>query len=763
MDPGWEGGIRRGVINIVGEVGQECLARAQTGHDQASLPQAEVGVVRTGPEAVDDERIQPAEQLDGRLGDVAAVGEIGELADTVAENLGRSVEDGNRDDLDALDVKGTGDGAETEPGHVQVTLGKLKILEHVGPAGADGGKRLLVPVERDDHAVLLAEGAEVVDAVQVVGMVVGEKHGIDPVEALAHRLHAQFSGRIHQQIEAFGPDENGGPGPLVAWVRRAADIAITADHWHAVGRTGAKKEDFQRRLRHSIRNQAGTKRRSQNHTPRHPQGNLASMGKPNRKGWTMDALFCGTREAPEEGRFYPASPTRLTAQIADFLAGARQRHLPSVRAVIAPHAGYTYSGATAGAAYARLEGAPCERIVVLAPSHSVAFDSISTGTYVRLATPVGDVPVDVAACMELVAAADSVFVPRIDTHQDEHALGTQLPLLATLFPGVPVVPLVCGQLSKDTATRAAELLARMFPEESTLWVASSDFTHFGASFGFCPFTHDVHERIEEMDREGIDCILALDGEGFREFLERTGATICGREPIGVLIGILRRLGIPGGKLIEYTSSGRATGDERHSVSYAAISFGEGSAPEAEGLAKEEQVQALQLARQAISSSLLERKEWRPDLAELAPALREIRACFVTLHIDGELRGCIGEMEGRVALAESIVNNARNAAFTDWRFQPLTAPEFEKIHIEISVLSPLRQIDDLADFVIGTHGIRLEKGRHAAVFLPQVAPEQGWDQRTTLEHLCRKAGMKADAWQRGTTFKVFTAQVFGEEH
>jgi hypothetical protein len=113
------------------------------------------------------------------------------------------------------------------------------------------------------------------------------------------------------------------------------------------------------------------------------------------------------------------------------------------------------------------------------------------------------------------------------------------------------------------------------------------------------------------------------------------------------------------------------------------------------------------------------------------------------------------MEGRVALAESTVNNARNAAFTDWRFQPLTAPEFEKIHIEISVLSPLRQIDDLADFVIGTHGIRLEKGRHAAVFLPQVAPEQGWDQRTTLEHLCRKAGMRADAWQRGATFKVFT--------
>ena len=475
----------------------------------------------------------------------------------------------------------------------------------------------------------------------------------------------------------------------------------------------------------------------------------------------MDAQFAGTREPVEAGRFYPAAPDRLASQIADFLDGGRERHRAPARALVAPHAGYAYSGPTAGAAFARLAGAVCERVVVMAPSHHVPFRAVSTGAYAEYATPVGTLAVDLPGCARLLAT-DPLFVARNDTHREEHAMGTQLPFVATLFPKALLVPLVCGQLDGEGASRAADALARAFPEETTLWIASSDFTHFGASFGFCPFTQDVHARIEELDREGIDRILALDADGFREFVERTGATICGREPIGILIGVLRRLGVSGSELIEYTSSGRMLGDDHHSVSYAAIAFGKGRDPEAGGLTEEEQKEALSLARRAIECDLLGKPEPLGERTPLSTGLREVRACFVTLRIGRELRGCIGEMEGRVPLAESIVSHARLAAFSDWRFQPLTAPEYEKVHIEISVLSPLRQIDSVEEFVVGTHGIRMDKGRHGAVFLPQVAPEFGWDRRTTLEHLSRKAGLEADAWQHGTTFKVFTAQVFGEE-
>jgi AmmeMemoRadiSam system protein B/AmmeMemoRadiSam system protein A len=471
----------------------------------------------------------------------------------------------------------------------------------------------------------------------------------------------------------------------------------------------------------------------------------------------MAAPFIDTRRAVEAGRFYPGSPERLSTMLADFLAAGSRPHQLPARAVIAPHAGYSYSGATAGLAYARLAGAPAARIVLIAPSHYVPFDAISTGAYGRLATPVGNVPVDVAACERLLI--DPLFADRTDTHREEHALGTHLPFLTTLFPEVPIVPLVCGQLPDEAIERAAKTLAEAFPDDDTLWAASSDFTHFGADFDYVPFTDHVHARIEELDREGIDRILALDGQGFATFLERTGATICGAEPVRILLGVLRRLGIRNGELVDYTMSGKMMGDDSHSVSYAAIAFGAAKPPEPYQLTEEEQAAALRLARAAISSDLFGDKFGLPD--DLPQALRDTGTCFVTLTIDGNLRGCIGEMEADGPLAESIVRNARSAAFGDWRFTPLTAPEFENVHVEISVLSPMRRVDGPEEIVIGTHGIWIEKGRHRAVYLPQVAPEQGWDRRTTLEHLCRKAGLKADAWQRGTTFKVFTAHVFGE--
>ncbi len=467
----------------------------------------------------------------------------------------------------------------------------------------------------------------------------------------------------------------------------------------------------------------------------------------------MNTRFAGTRDAVESGRFYPGSPERLGAQVAGFLADGASPHAAPVRAVVAPHAGYTYSGSTAGLAYARLAGASCARIVLLAPSHYVPFAAISTGTYATLATPLGDVPVDTAACARLLA--DPCFVARTDTHADEHACGNQLPFLAALFPQVPVVPLVCGQLDDAAIGQATERLAQAFPEATTLWVASSDFTHFGADFGFVPFRDHVHERIEELDQEGIGRILALDDAGFADFLATTGATICGAEPIRILLRVLRQLGVCGGELLGYTSSGRMTGDERHSVSYAAIAFGEALVPETGGLSAEEGDMALHLARRAIAADLAKQGFSLP--ADVPPGLRRPGACFVTLTLDGQLRGCIGDLEATDSLADGIVRNARSAAFEDWRFQPLTAEEFARATLEISVLSPLRRIAGPDEIVVGTHGILVEKGRRSAVFLPQVATECGWDRRTTLEHLCRKAGLPADAWQRGCTFKVFTAQ------
>ncbi|MDR0931584.1 MAG: AmmeMemoRadiSam system protein A [Victivallales bacterium] len=149
----------------------------------------------------------------------------------------------------------------------------------------------------------------------------------------------------------------------------------------------------------------------------------------------------------------------------------------------------------------------------------------------------------------------------------------------------------------------------------------------------------------------------------------------------------------------------------------------------------------------------------PDI----PGLNELRSCFVTLHdCEGNLRGCIGNIEPFEPLSENLVRNSINAAFSDPRFPPLEMEELGETKIEVSILTQLELIADPTRFRVGVDGIILRQGKRGAVFLPQVAQEQGWNQVTTLEYLSQKAGLAADGWQHTeTTFFVFQAEVFGE--
>lgn len=143
----------------------------------------------------------------------------------------------------------------------------------------------------------------------------------------------------------------------------------------------------------------------------------------------------------------------------------------------------------------------------------------------------------------------------------------------------------------------------------------------------------------------------------------------------------------------------------------------------------------------------------------APRLLTRRGAFVTLHLSGQLRGCIGYIEGVVPLLDAVARNGRAAAIADPRFPPVTPAELPRLDLEVSALTPLRPVDSAEEIVVGRHGILLTKGAHKAVFLPQVAPEQGWDLVTTLGHLALKAGLGPHDWQEGTRFEVFEAEVF----
>jgi AmmeMemoRadiSam system protein A len=189
-------------------------------------------------------------------------------------------------------------------------------------------------------------------------------------------------------------------------------------------------------------------------------------------------------------------------------------------------------------------------------------------------------------------------------------------------------------------------------------------------------------------------------------------------------------------------------------------------PAFRALNEDEQQFALKLARESMERFVRKGEVYDPvaEGLEIPAALRPHAGSFVTLKIDGELRGCIGDIIPVRPLYQSILKRAISSAAEDRRFEPVSRKELEKIHIEISVLTPPEKVDSWKQIEVGKHGILFSyDGRRRSVYLPQVATEQGWDLEETLIHLSQKGQLPGDAFMSPrASFEVFTAQVFGED-
>lgn len=267
------------------------------------------------------------------------------------------------------------------------------------------------------------------------------------------------------------------------------------------------------------------------------------------------------------GAFYPASPAALARDVESRL----DRHdvatgAAPVRALVAPHAGYVYSGDVAASVFAPLRARRIERVIVIGPSHHFGFAGAVIPESDRCATPLGDVPLDRGAIESLAASG----VRRTDhAFRPEHAVEVEVPFLQrALAPGWSIVPILVGSLGgPGYADRIADAL-RPLLGPGTLLVVSSDFTHYGPRFGYVPFHDRVQERLHDLDLGAVRLIEAGDAEGFEAYVERTSATICGRRAIDVLLRLLPEGSRP--ELAAYDTSGAITGDWAHSVSYAGL-------------------------------------------------------------------------------------------------------------------------------------------------------------------------------------------------
>jgi len=506
----------------------------------------------------------------------------------------------------------------------------------------------------------------------------------------------------------------------------------------------------------------------------------------------MKALFCmcmlvsagvvsaEVRPPAVAGAFYSDDAEALRSQVESLLAeNSPAQEAASARALVVPHAGFVFSGPTAAKALTRLPSEGVRRVILLGPSHHFSFkggalpDTKVTG----FATPLGTVALDLEALKDL--RRQDLFDGPSKAHPPEHSLEVQLPFLQVVVPGAKLVPVLVGnttdlQSSVEMAKAISDLI-----DEGTVVIASSDFTHHGDRYGWSPYEGaELAETLIQVGRETAERAAAMDTRGFIKQVEVSGDSVCGVRPIGVLTALLSHAFDGTGEVLDVTTSGKVSGNHDLSVTYAAVAFSGNWTPwkaaskTAEAELEVEDGQAMiALVRAALKGGLTHDTSvagWFASHEEidrwLAPA-----GAFVTLHntgarvrIDGRLRACMGVVEAKEPLIDAVIQAAVMAA-QDPRFPPLTLEELDEVEIEVSVLSPMRPASSYRFIEPGVHGVLMAKNGRRALYLPQVATEQGWNRDEMLDNLSLKAGLERKSWQHGARFEVFTAQVFTEDH
>ncbi len=463
----------------------------------------------------------------------------------------------------------------------------------------------------------------------------------------------------------------------------------------------------------------------------------------------------GVRKSVIAGSWYPGDPASLRREIVRYINSVK---LPEVTGrligLIAPHAGYMYSGKVAAYAYKLLERYKFNRVVVIAPSHQVYFQGVSVYTKGGYETPFGVVPLDEEIAFALLEASP-VIQDFVEPHLPEHSLEIQLPFLQYMLDNnFKLTPIMMGVQSYNTCVELAKALSKVCKGKNVLLVASSDLSHYHS---------DREAKI--LDGRVLQRIESFDPDGLYEDLQNGKCEACGGGPMIALMLASKELGATRGKVLKYATSGDVTGDKSAVVGYMAAAFFDNPGSGRKkvgvdlGLSEEEKKILKELAYTTIKAKL--NGEPLPVLKNPTSKLMEPRGAFVTLHKkNGQLRGCIGMIEGLKPLWETIRDMAIQAAFHDPRFPPLRSEELDDIDIEISVLTPLEPIEDISEIEIGTHGLVVRKGPYSGLLLPQVAVEQKWDREAFLEWTCRKAGLEPDAWkQPDTRVFVFSADVF----
>ena len=444
------------------------------------------------------------------------------------------------------------------------------------------------------------------------------------------------------------------------------------------------------------------------------------------------------RAAAVAGYFYPGGAGELDNTVRGLLGAVPPTDDPAPKAMIAPHAGYVYSGPVAASAYARLKPARerITRVVLIGPAHRIALRGLAVPSAEAFATPLGTVPVDLEAVAKLRRLPQVTVTD--EAHEGEHCLEVHLPFLQDVLAAFSIVPIVAGMAS---AEEVAEALEVVWGGPETLIVVSSDLSHY--------LDYQSARRIDAATTQAIERLRPGD-------IGRDQA--CGRVPITGLLAVAQRRRLAC-RTVDVRNSGDTAGTKDRVVGYGSYLFFEPGP--SEHFRERHGETLLEVAKASIDHGLRHGRAIPLPSRKFPPELRDDGASFVTLKKGGELRGCVGSPQAWRPLIDDVAENAFRAAFADSRFPPLTAAEWPHVDYSIAVLTAPVPIPCAGEAelvrAIRPHvdGVILADGDRRGLFLPAVW-EALPDPAEFVRHLKLKAGLHPEYWSPGTRAFRFSA-------
>ena len=465
------------------------------------------------------------------------------------------------------------------------------------------------------------------------------------------------------------------------------------------------------------------------------------------------------------GRFYSAHAEKLEIEIANMITEADKlsKFEPGkdqeLLALIAPHAGYVFSGIVAASAFLQLKNiTPRKRVFLIGSSHHTDFNGASIYNIGHYLTPFGKVHVDLPLANEIINNSEIInFVQAAHAH--EHSLEVLLPFIQYFWENnFELIPIIIATHSKDICKQIAKELQPYFTDDN-LFVVSTDLSHY-----------PEYKDALKVDKLTVKAALTGDTEilleqietNKKEFIPNLATSMCGWTSVLTLMYMAENISKTQFAPILYQNSGDAKvyGDTEKVVGYQSIALTKEKAGNTFYLAKDEKQQLLNIAKKSISTHQDDSSQYLPGNTTLSDNLKIPGGAFVSIYLDGELRGCIGRMHSKSTPLYQIVSEvAVSATFNDHRFKSLSNDELKKITIEISVLTPLQKIKNTEEIELGKHGIYIKKEYRTGTFLPQVANDTNWTIEEFLGNCSKnKAGLGWDGWKEAEVY-TYEAIIF----